>query len=112
MAGAREPWLSHGESAAAPTDDAGAVLRAWRERSRQTQAAVAALLKTSQQHLSQIEKGLRPLSIDQCWSAGPARPEPTRCVSSAGGRGAPAGVTEGLPTQRTHARDQRTAGAA
>ncbi|MGI8715517.1 MAG: helix-turn-helix domain-containing protein [Solirubrobacteraceae bacterium] len=65
MADAREPWLSHGESATAPTDDAGAVLRAWRERNRQTQAAVAALLKTSQQHLSQIEKGLRPLSIDQ-----------------------------------------------
>ncbi len=46
-------------------DDAGAVLRAWRMRNRQTQAAVAALLDTTQQHLSQIEKGLRPLSLDQ-----------------------------------------------
>jgi transcriptional regulator with XRE-family HTH domain len=46
-------------------DDAGTVLRAWRHRNRQTQAMVADLLGTTQQHLSQIEKGLRPLSIEQ-----------------------------------------------
>ena len=57
-------WLSRGEAAAA-RDDAGAVLRAWRIRNRQTQTTVAELLNTTQQHLSQIEKGTRPLSLEQ-----------------------------------------------
>lgn len=61
---APDRWLARGEVAAGG-DDAGLVLRAWRLRSRQTQASVAALLNTTQQHLSQIEKGLRPLSLDQ-----------------------------------------------
>ena len=59
-----ERWLARGEPSTG-RDDAGAVLRAWRLRNRQTQARVAALLSTSQQHLSQIEKGLRPLSLEQ-----------------------------------------------
>lgn len=61
---APERWLARGEVASGG-DDAGMVLRAWRLRNRQTQANVAALLNTTQQHLSQIEKGLRPLSFDQ-----------------------------------------------
>lgn len=64
MTEASDQWLSRGEQAAG-CDDAGEVLRAWRLRNQQTQAMVAALLKTTQQHLSQIEKGLRPLSIDE-----------------------------------------------
>lgn len=59
-----EQWLSRGEPTAVQ-DDAGAVLRAWRATNRQSQAAVAELLNTTQQHLSQIEKGTRPLSLEQ-----------------------------------------------
>ncbi|MEJ7630728.1 MAG: helix-turn-helix transcriptional regulator [Nocardioidaceae bacterium] len=59
-----ERWLSRDDQTSA-ADDAGAVLRTWRKRNQHTQAELAALLKTTQQHLSQIEKGLRPLSIDQ-----------------------------------------------
>ncbi|MPZ67058.1 MAG: helix-turn-helix domain-containing protein [Pseudonocardiaceae bacterium] len=59
-----EQWLSRGEPTAV-RDDAGAVLRAWRATNRQSQAAVAELLNTTQQHLSQIEKGTRPLSLEQ-----------------------------------------------
>ena len=58
------PWLSRGQTIAA-TDDAGAVLRAWRTKNGQSQTAVAELLNTTQQHLSQIEKGIRPLSLEQ-----------------------------------------------
>lgn len=47
------------------TDEAGAVLRAWRKRHRHTQGRVADLLGTTQQHLSQIENGSRPLSLEQ-----------------------------------------------
>jgi transcriptional regulator with XRE-family HTH domain len=57
-------WLSRGETTTT-VDDAGAVLRAWRASNRQSQAAVAELLNTTQQHLSQIEKGTRPLSLEQ-----------------------------------------------
>lgn len=64
MAEVAGPWLSRTDRRA-PTDDAGAVLRAWRTTHRQSQAALAALLNTTQQHLSQIEKGTRPLSIEQ-----------------------------------------------
>ena len=57
-------WLARGTPSAGEAD-AGAVLRAWRKRTGRTQVEVAALLDTSQQHLSQIEKGLRPLSLEQ-----------------------------------------------
>jgi transcriptional regulator with XRE-family HTH domain len=59
-----EQWLRRGETATT-SDDAGAVLRAWRATNRQSQTAVAELLNTTQQHLSQIEKGTRPLSLEQ-----------------------------------------------
>src|SRR4051794_32521443 len=64
MSDGTEGWLRRLETDVA-ADDAGAVLRAWRTRHRQTQGRVAALLGTTQQHLSQIEKGIRPLSLDQ-----------------------------------------------
>ncbi|MDQ4039760.1 MAG: helix-turn-helix domain-containing protein [Actinomycetota bacterium] len=57
-------WLRRGQTIAA-TDDAGAVLRAWRTKNGQSQTAVAELLNTTQQHLSQIEKRTRPLSLEQ-----------------------------------------------
>lgn len=62
------PWLSH-DDATISGDDAGAVLRLWRNEHRQNQAEVAAALGTTQQHLSQIEKGKRPLSLNQRWRA-------------------------------------------
>lgn len=46
-------------------DGAGQVLRAWRITNHRHQAEVAAVLGTTQQHVSQIENGLRPLSIEQ-----------------------------------------------
>ena len=58
------PWLDRGRQAAAVADDAGAVLRAWRARNGRTQGEVAALLDTTQQNLSQIEKGTRPVSLE------------------------------------------------
>ncbi|MGH3950774.1 MAG: helix-turn-helix domain-containing protein, partial [Pseudonocardiaceae bacterium] len=58
------PWLSHEESAG-EIDDGGAVLRAWRVDAGRTQTDVAGVLKTTQQHLSQLEKGQRPLSLEQ-----------------------------------------------
>ncbi|MEV1292757.1 helix-turn-helix transcriptional regulator [Pseudonocardia sp. NPDC049635] len=64
MTDTADGWLSRPGTGAA-TDDAGAVLRAWRLRHRHTQGHVADLLGTSQQHLSQIEKGTRPLSLEQ-----------------------------------------------
>jgi transcriptional regulator with XRE-family HTH domain len=39
------------------------VVRTWRERSGRSQGSFAVALGTSQQHLSLIEKGLRPLTI-------------------------------------------------
>lgn len=56
-------WLDHTSGAAA--DDPGAVLRGWRLDNGQTQVAVAAALGLTQQHLSQIENGQRPLSLEQ-----------------------------------------------
>lgn len=64
MSDTQDRWLSPREQTA-DADDAGAVLRTWRLWNRQTQAGVAAVLQTTQQHLSQIETGLRPLSFDQ-----------------------------------------------
>jgi transcriptional regulator with XRE-family HTH domain len=46
-------------------DDAGQVLRAWRAANGRTQVALAAALGMTQQHLSQIETGRRPLSLQQ-----------------------------------------------
>jgi transcriptional regulator with XRE-family HTH domain len=46
-------------------DEAGTVLRAWRVAHGRRQAEIAAALGTTQQHLSQIENGKRPLSIEQ-----------------------------------------------
>lgn len=56
-------WLERTSTGAA--DDAGAVLRAWRDAADGTQVDVAAMLGTSQQHLSQMEKGQRPISLEQ-----------------------------------------------
>jgi transcriptional regulator with XRE-family HTH domain len=56
-------WLD--PAATTATEDAGAVLRGWRLNSGQTQVAVAAALGLTQQHLSQIENGQRPLSLEQ-----------------------------------------------
>lgn len=58
------PWLSRSEQSAA-ADDGGAVLRAWRTAAGRTQNEVAAALGMTQQHLSQIEKGQRPASLEQ-----------------------------------------------
>lgn len=46
-------------------DDVGAVVREYRLGSQQNQATVAAALGMTQQHLSQIEKGKRPVSLEQ-----------------------------------------------
>lgn len=56
-------WLTRGRETTA--DDVGAVLRAWRQVSRRTQVEVAEALAMTQQHLSQMENGQRPVSIDQ-----------------------------------------------
>lgn len=45
-------------------DDAGSVLLAWRIAAQRSQTDVAEALDTTQQHLSQIEKGQRPVSFD------------------------------------------------
>lgn len=57
------PWLSHAESAGG-IDDAGAVLHAWRVDAGRTQTDVACVLGTTQQHISQIDRGQRPLSLE------------------------------------------------
>ncbi|MGQ0778012.1 MAG: helix-turn-helix domain-containing protein, partial [Pseudonocardiales bacterium] len=49
---------------AAEADDAGAVLRVWREDAGRTQTDVAGVLGTTQQHLSLIETGQRPVSLE------------------------------------------------
>lgn len=46
-------------------DGAGQLLRAWRVVNRRSQVNVAAALGMTQQHLSQIENGQRPLSMEQ-----------------------------------------------
>ncbi|WP_157767577.1 helix-turn-helix domain-containing protein [Actinosynnema pretiosum] len=55
-------WLTRTTTSA--QDDAGAVLRAWRTTAKQNQTSVASLLGITQQNLSQIEKGVRPVSLD------------------------------------------------
>ncbi|MGI8797837.1 MAG: helix-turn-helix domain-containing protein [Pseudonocardia sp.] len=59
-----EAWLKR-EASGPAADDAGAVLRGWRVLNDRTQVEVAAALGMTQQHLSQIENGQRPLSLDQ-----------------------------------------------
>lgn len=48
----------------AEVDDAGAVLLAWRTAAGRTQTDVAGVLNTTQQHLSQIEQGRRPVPLE------------------------------------------------
>ncbi|MGH3849601.1 MAG: helix-turn-helix domain-containing protein, partial [Pseudonocardiaceae bacterium] len=62
--GGGSSWLGH-VGCAGGVDDAGLVLRAWRVVAGRTQVDVAGVLGTSQQHLSQIEQGQRPLSLEQ-----------------------------------------------
>jgi transcriptional regulator with XRE-family HTH domain len=61
---AAEPWLRRKDPGAAPHDDAGAVLRAWRTAAGHSQAVLAAMLDMTQQNLSQIESGRSP-SMEQ-----------------------------------------------
>jgi transcriptional regulator with XRE-family HTH domain len=49
----------------APADGAGQILRAWRIANQRSQAEVAAALGVTQQHLSLLENGRRPVSLDQ-----------------------------------------------
>jgi len=58
------PWISHATASGGSTDDAGAVLRAWRSMNGQNQVEVAAALGITQQNLSQIENGRRPASLE------------------------------------------------
>ena len=55
-------WLRRARDAA--VDDAGSVLLAWRTAAERTQAEVAGVLGTTQQHLSQLEQGRRPVSLE------------------------------------------------
>jgi len=55
-------WLRREEDSAG--DDVGAVVLAWRTAAGRTQADVAGLLGTTQQHLSQIETGVRPAPLE------------------------------------------------
>ncbi|MGH3942052.1 MAG: helix-turn-helix domain-containing protein [Pseudonocardiaceae bacterium] len=62
MSEADSGWLQRDSEPA--TDDAGAVLLAWRGTTGRTQTDVAGVLGTTQQHLSQIETGQRPVSLE------------------------------------------------
>ncbi|MGH3932827.1 MAG: helix-turn-helix domain-containing protein [Pseudonocardiaceae bacterium] len=55
-------WLRRDGDAA--VDDAGSVVLAWRTAAGRTQTEVAGLLSTTQQHLSQIETGQRPVPLE------------------------------------------------
>jgi len=59
---AEDGWLRRNEEVA--VDDAGAVVLAWRTAARRTQTDVAGVLGTTQQHLSQIETGQRPVPLE------------------------------------------------
>lgn len=60
------PWLRRGsEDGAGNLDGAGAVIRQYRLASGESQLAVASAVGTTQQHLSQIEQGRRPVSLEQ-----------------------------------------------
>src|SRR5262245_60046702 len=62
MSEANSGWLQRDREPA--TDDAGTVLLAWRVTAGRTQTDVASVLGTTQQHLSQIETGQRPVSLE------------------------------------------------
>jgi len=62
MSEADSGWLQRDTKPA--TDDAGAVLLAWRGTAGRTQTEVATVLGTTQQHLSQLETGQRPISLE------------------------------------------------
>lgn len=78
-------WLRR-EDRLTVVDDAGPVLLAWRVAARRTQIDVAQVLGTTQQHLSQIENGQRPVSLDlrrrvipgDCHADDPTAPLPGR----------------------------------
>lgn len=55
-------WLQRDGHTA--VDDAGSVVLAWRTATGRVQTEVAAVLGTTQQHLSQIEQGRRPVSLE------------------------------------------------
>ncbi|MGH3931475.1 MAG: helix-turn-helix domain-containing protein, partial [Pseudonocardiaceae bacterium] len=55
-------WLRRDEDPA--VDDAGSVLLVWRTVAGRTQTEVAGVLGTTQQHLSQIETGQRPVPLE------------------------------------------------
>ncbi|MBV9143813.1 MAG: helix-turn-helix transcriptional regulator [Pseudonocardiales bacterium] len=55
-------WLRR--DGAAAVDDAGSVVLAWRMAAGRTQTDVASRLGTTQQHLSQIETGQRPVTLE------------------------------------------------
>ena len=59
---AEDGWLRRDGDPA--VDDAGAVVLAWRTAVGRTQTEVAGVLGTTQQHLSQIETGQRPVSLE------------------------------------------------
>ncbi|MGH4013260.1 MAG: helix-turn-helix domain-containing protein [Pseudonocardiaceae bacterium] len=62
MTEAEGGWLRRDGDAA--VDDAGSVLGVWRVDARRTQVDVAGVLGTTQQHLSQMETGQRPVSLE------------------------------------------------
>ncbi|MGH4013256.1 MAG: helix-turn-helix transcriptional regulator [Pseudonocardiaceae bacterium] len=62
MSEAESGWLRRDGDAA--VDDAGSVMGAWRVDARRTQVDVAGVLGTTQQHLSQMETGQRPVSLE------------------------------------------------
>jgi DNA-binding XRE family transcriptional regulator len=55
-------WLSR--PSAAPVNDTGAVLRAWRASTGRSQVETARLLGMTQQNLSQIENGRQMMSYE------------------------------------------------
>lgn len=65
LGGASTPWLPQRCPSPMGEDEAGAALREWRLANGQSQTAVADAIGTTQQHLSQIENGKRPLSVEQ-----------------------------------------------
>jgi transcriptional regulator with XRE-family HTH domain len=56
-------WLTRGREATA--EEVSAVLRGWRLSAERTQAEVADVLGVTQQHLSQMENGRQPVSLEQ-----------------------------------------------
>ena len=61
-----DAWLNRGAPlSGSGEDDAGAVIREYRLASGQNQVAVASAVGMTQQHLSQIENGKRPVYLDQ-----------------------------------------------